>query len=180
MSRVTIIKTADEMPAEQILAPVRLFLFGLFDGWSNDDKKGWRKIWKRLMDLEAGEFAQIEFVIPRNPRFHRKFFALLKVGFEAWDFSLSHRTHNGLPITKNFDAFREDVLILAGFYDQIFDIHGNMRLKAKSISFSAVDDHEFEHVYGAVADVLLEHVLTAYSGRDELNEVVEKIMDFTK
>lgn len=178
MSKVTIIKTADEMPAEPILAHIRRFLFDRFTGWTEADKKGWRKIWKRLNELEPGEFAQIEFVIPRNPRFHRKFFALLKVGFDAWDFNDSHKMHDGKPITKNFEAFREDVLILAGFYEQTFDIHGNMKLKAKSISFSAMDDHEFEAVYSAVADVLLAHVLTAYSSRDELDLVVMKIMEF--
>ena len=40
MSRVTIIKTAAPMPGEEILSMVRNFLFVLFDGWRNDDKKG--------------------------------------------------------------------------------------------------------------------------------------------
>ena len=63
MSKITLVRGAEEMPGEPVLAGVRRFLFGLFDGWSKNDKSGWRKLWKRLMDLEAGEFAVIEFVI---------------------------------------------------------------------------------------------------------------------
>ena len=59
MSRVTVIRTDQPMPGEGILSGVRNFLFGLFDGWRNDDKKGWRRIWRRLIDLEPGEFAVI-------------------------------------------------------------------------------------------------------------------------
>ena len=83
MSRVTVIRTDKPMPGEGILSGVRNFLFGLFDGWRSDDKKGWRRIWKRLIDLEPGEFAVIEFVIPRNQKFHRKFFAMLNFAFDA-------------------------------------------------------------------------------------------------
>lgn len=85
MSRVTIIRTSDLPPAESMLEQVRRFLFGLFDGWSRTDKQGWRKIWKRLMDLEPGEFAVIEFVIPRNAKFHRKFFSMLNFAFDSWE-----------------------------------------------------------------------------------------------
>ena len=56
---------------------------GLFDGWRNDDKKGWRRIWRRLIDLEPGEFAVIEFVIPRSGAFHRRHMAIINAVFDA-------------------------------------------------------------------------------------------------
>ena len=176
MSRVCLVRTGAEMPSA--LDNVRNFLFGVFDGFRHDDKKGWRKIWKRLMGLEPGELAMIEFVIPRNSRFHRKFFAMLNFAFDAWEPKRMRKTYKGREVAKNFERFRKDVLILAGFYDQTFDLRGNMKLEAQSISFSSMDDAEFERVYSAVADVILEHVLDDYSGREEFDRVVEQMMGF--
>lgn len=59
MSRVTITRTTEDLPNEEVLIHVRRFLFGFLEGWNEDDKKGWRKIWKRLMSLSAGEPAEI-------------------------------------------------------------------------------------------------------------------------
>lgn len=178
MSRVTIIRTGEPFPAESILAGVRNFLFGIFDGWRNDDKKGWRRIWKRLSDLEPGEFAVIEFVIPRNAKFHRKFFSMLNFAFDSWEPKRTRKTYKGKEVAKNFERFRKDVLIMAGFYDQTFDLRGNMKLEAHSISFASMDDAEFEQVYSAVATVILEHVLNGYSGREELDRVVDQMMGY--
>ena len=178
MSRVMIVRNNQVLPPESILANVRAFLFGVFDGWRKDDKAGWRKIWKRLMSLEDGEFAEIEFVVPRNPKFHRKFFGLLNFAFDAWEPDRVRKSYKGRPVAKNFDQFREDVLILSGYSEQTFDLKGNMKLKAKSISFAKMDDAEFEQVYSAVVDVILADVLKTYANREELEEVVQRVMGF--
>lgn len=178
MSKIAIVRTDHAMPDQRALDGARALLFGALDGFSREDKSAWRRFWKRLLRLQPGEMAQAEMVFPRNGKFHRKFFALLTVGFEHWQSGRKHKTHNGQPVLKNFETFREDITVLAGFYEQHFDVRGRMVLKAKSISFAKMDDIEFERLYGAVSDVLLEHVLTNYAGRDELDEVVEKVMRF--
>ena len=178
MSRVNLLRTDQALMPDRDLEAVRRFLFGLFDGWNQSDKRGWRKIWKRLMGLEPGELAVIEFVIPRNSKFHRKFFAMLNFAFDAWEPERKRKTYKGRPVAKNFERFRKDVLIMAGFYDQTFDLQGRMTLEAHSISFSNMDDMEFERVYSAVADVILDHVLTGYSGREELDRVVDQMVGF--
>ena len=178
MSKITVVRCAEALPGERVLAGVRSFLFGLFDGWTAADKKAWRRFWKVLMSLEPGEFSLIEFVFPRNSKFHRKFFSMLHFAFDAWEPDRKRKTYKGRPVSKNFERFREDVLILAGFSEQTFDIRGNMKLKAQSISFAGMDDAEFERVYSAVATVILEHVLTSYSGRQELDRVVDRMMGY--
>lgn len=65
---------------------------------------------------------------------------------------------------------------MAGHYIQTWTLDGEMRLRAKSISFAAMDDAEFEQVYGSVADVILTKVLTGYRDREELDRVVEHIV----
>jgi len=176
--KITIIRTDEPMLDDGLLETVRRFLFGLFDGWTKIDKSAWRRLWKRLICLEAGEFCQIEFVIPRNAKFHRKFFALLNFAFDAWEPNRKRKTYKGRPVMKNFDQFREDILILAGFSEQTFDLRGNMKLKAKSISFANMDDIEFESVYSAVIDVILVNVLSTYAGREELDDVINQAMSF--
>lgn len=178
MSRITLVRCAEPLPGDGALAGVRRFLFGLFDGWTDADKKAWRRFWKVLMSLEPGEFSLIEFIFPRNTKFHRKFFSMLHFAFDAWEPDRKRKTYKGRPVAKNFERFREDVLILAGFSEQTFDLRGNMKLKAQSISFANMDDAEFERVYSAVATVVLEHVLTSYSGRQELDRVVDRMMGY--
>lgn len=176
--KITLVRGPEPMPPETILGYIRDFLFGLFDGWTDADKKAWRRFWKNIMALEPGEFALIEFIFPRNSKFHRKFFAMLNFAFDAWEPDRKRKTYKGRPVAKNFDRFREDVLILAGFSEQTFDLRGNMKLRAQSISFAKMDDAEFERVYSAVVDVILENVLSSYAGREELEAVVNQAMSF--
>lgn len=138
MSRVTIIKTADEKPAEQILEHVRRFLFGLFDGWSNDDKKGWRKIWKRLMALEPGEFAEIEFVIPRSSPYHRRHMAIEAAVFDAQE------------RFDDFDVFRAWTKIGAGWVVWAPGAKGGIVPLPRSISYAKADQAQFEQYHGKV------------------------------
>lgn len=178
MSKINLIRTGMALPDGPALDGARDLLFKALDGFSPDDKKSWRRFWRHLMKLEPGEMAQAEMMFPRNSKFHRKFFALLNIGFDAWEPPRKRRTYKGMPVQKNFDQFREDVIISAGFYDQTFDLRGRMKVKAKSISFAKMDDVEFERVYSAVADVLLGGVLVGYASRDELDRVVDQIMGF--
>ena len=178
MAEITLVKTTEaQLPQEERVAMSRVMFGGYVDGMGEEDKTAWKRFWGRFKRLEAGELVKVSLKIERNGKFHRKFFALLNVGFEAWDPGRKHKQHKGMPVAKNFEQFREDVTILAGFYEQTFDLRGHMKVKAKSISFASMDQQEFERVYSAVADVLLQHVLTRYS-RADLDEVVERVMRF--
>jgi hypothetical protein len=70
------------------------------------------------------------------------------------------------------------VLIAAGFYEQTFGLDGRLRLEAKSISFAKMEEPEFNEVYNRCLDVLLQDVLRTYAGREEVNQVVEKMLRF--
>lgn len=175
MSKFQIMRTDAPFPDDK--GPIRDFLFGMFDGLGDAARKAWRRLWSRLIKLSPGELAQVEITIPRNPKFHRKFFALLNLGFDAWE-PPCNMFYDELLVTKNFEQFREDITIAAGYYEVTHDLHGNLKLRAKSISFSNMDDTEFEKVYSAVADVLLRDVLKTYAGRAELDDVVNKVMGF--
>lgn len=178
MTAIAICRTRAPLPSEEDMEKVRLFLFGCMAGAHEDDRKAWNRFWRRVLRLDAGEMMNFEVVFPRNPRFHRKFFALLNLGFEAWEPPRKRKTYKGIPVLKNFDKFRRDVTILAGYYVQTFGLDGRMELDAQSISFASMDDVEFEKLYSAVADVLLARVFSTYAGREELDEIVDRIVGF--
>ena len=138
MSKVTLIRTADQMPPEVVLDGVRRFLFGLFDGWNQADKRGWRKIWKRLMSLEPGEFAVIEFVIPRSGPYHRRHFAILNAIFDAQE------------RFDDLDRMRDWLSIGAGHVDWVPGAKGGIVPLPKSISFAKADQAEFEEYHRKV------------------------------
>lgn len=152
-------------------------------GWTEEDQKAFERFMDRLGfeasgpgELEPGEVARIALIVPRNPKFHRKFFAMLKLGFDAWE--PRRKNWKGLPVQKNFERFRKDATIAAGFYEIVATSAGGVKHEALSIAFGNMEEDEFERVYNAVADVLLQNVLRRYK-RDDLDRVVEQLMAFT-
>ena len=112
---------------------------------------------------------------PRNIKFHNKLFALLRVAFDAW--YAPDVEYNGQKITKNFDSFRRELTIRAGFYETHIGLEGEVYFEPRSISFAKMDETEFEQLYSRYIDVILEHVLTHYT-RDDLDYVVEQVLGF--
>ena len=128
-----------------------------------------------IAKLKLGGSVKARVTRQRNPAFHRKFFALLNLGFEAWE--PAGGEYKGEPVQKNFEQFRNDVTVLAGFYDVTVTLKGETRLTAKSISFANMEQDDFDKLYNAVVNVLLARVLTKYT-RDDLDEVIERMMAF--
>lgn len=125
--------------------------------------------------LKLGQGVTAAIKRHRNPAFHRKFFALLNLAYDAWEPTVA--TYKGQVVGKNFDQFRNDVLCLAGHFEMAVNLRGETRVTAKSISFGAMDQDEFESVYNSVANVILQRILTNYS-RDDLDAVIDRLMGF--
>jgi len=129
-----------------------------------------------IKNIKTGDVVIVEWRHPRNYQFHKKLFAMLKVGYDAWE--PAEQEYKGLPVQKNFDRFREDVTIAAGFGEVVLNIRGEARARAKSISFGAMSQEDFDKLYNAVADVLLQKILKTYS-KDDLESVVNELIGFT-
>lgn len=124
--------------------------------------------------LKNGEYRAV-LSQPRNYKFHRKFFALIKVAYEAWEPEPVY--HKNVLIEKNLKRFRKDLIIQAGYYDTVFNINGELRLEEKSISFASMSEEDFERLYSRVIDVVLGKVLTHYT-RDDLDDQCERVLSF--
>lgn len=129
--------------------------------------------------LPVGKLIRSDMKRVRNPRFLRKFFALLKVGFESWEPPLTE--YRGYEVQANFQQFRESVTILSGYFNVTTSITGRVRVTPKSISFGSMEEEEFEQLYNAAADVLLQNVLARYTRAQldaTVNAKVDRILGF--
>jgi len=116
-----------------------------------------------------GDYFHAEITAPRNLEFHKKFFALLNAAYPHWNPEPLSNKHG--VVEKSFEQFREDVTILAGFYEQRFRLDGTTRIVAKSIAFGKMDDVEFHNVYNQVVNVIIRKVLVGWT-IEQVDELV--------
>jgi len=119
-----------------------------------------------------------DFIKPRNYKFHKKWFALVKFAYDHWKPSNLEdaRWKNVVP-EKSFDRFRKDIIIMAGRYIAVYRVDGSVRIEAQSIAFANMDEEEFGKLYDKTANVILEKILTTYTA-EELALTVVKLETF--
>jgi len=90
-------------------------------------------------------YFEIKYTKRRNVKFHRKFFALLKIAYENQsDYRL-------------MEDLRRDLIITSGHYEEVVNaITGEVYKIAKSISFSNLDETEFSLIYEDVKNVIIQ------------------------
>ena len=77
---------------------------------------------------------------PRNYEFHKKLFALVKIGCD-----------NSKSITAPLEVYRKYITIKAGYYKVYQTPKGNF-IEADSISFGSMSQETFEELYKRVLD----------------------------
>lgn len=142
--------------------------WGVYLQPDDDESAAW------LAKKAQGAVIEAECKEPRNYRFHKKYFALLNHAFDCWE---PMQEYKGRPIEKNFDRFRKDVQIMAGYYDIVANLKNEPRYESKSISFGSMSEDEFEKLYSAVIDVVLKYILKNYT-KDDLENVVMQTISF--
>ncbi|MBM7070894.1 DUF1367 family protein [Shewanella sp. 202IG2-18] len=127
--------------------------------------------------VKLGEVIKCEFKRSRNPKFHRKFFALLNLGFEY--FEPQPVEYRGQQVTpeKNFDEFRKWVTVQAGYFEIVGYPDGTVRLRAKSISFANMEDIEFGELYQKVITVLMSNALSIFKTPEEVEHAVNQLLN---
>ena len=129
-----------------------------------------------LKKQKVGQGFKASVTRARNIKFHRKFFDLLKYAFDRWE--PEEKFYKGKPVSKNFNQFRADITILAGYYETAVRMDGSIRVTPKSIAFHRMDEDEFEALYSAVIDVLLQRIFIDQT-RDDVENVVNNILAYT-
>ena len=103
---------------------------------------------KAIIDkMGLGECALFSIRRIRNPKLHRKFFALIQFAFDNW------RPDTGAA-PKDIETFRRDLIIAAGFHKIVLGMDGQAYLEARSIAWDQMGEEEFTPLYEAVVRVL--------------------------
>jgi len=95
--------------------------------------------------LKLGQDYKADITYPRNIGFHRKFFALLNIGFENTKLNMSQK------------AYRHYIIIKAGFFTA-YQTPKGVFYEPDSISFANMEEDEFQEVYSRVLDKIIEDI----------------------
>lgn len=129
--------------------------------------------------LKVGQGVTAHIRRARNVRFHRKAMALFRLAFDVWE-PAEPQTYKGEVVAKDFERFRKDITILAGFYHAVYNARGEVRLEAESLAFASMDEARFEQVFRAVLTVVWNRVLrrAGYASEDDVERVIEELLRF--
>ena len=112
--------------------------------------------------LQIGTIYSAEIRIPRNYKFHKKFFALLNA---AWAY-LPERTQNGF---RSIDGFRQYLTVAAGYYTTYYSPKQKEFVEIpKSISFGSMSEDEFQELYEGIYRVIF-RIIGKYVSEEEFN-----------
>lgn len=133
---------------------------------------------EQMGKLRSGILLRGEFRKVRNPRFHRKGFALFKFAFDLWD--APQLEYKGQPVAKEFNRFRKDLTILSGHYEAVTTLRGEVRLEAKSLAFGNMGEDEFEAVFKSILSVVWERILRSkgYESPEKVEAIIDELLRF--
>lgn len=118
----------------------------------------------------------------RNGAFFRKWWALVKLGYDYWSENARTLTYRGQPVLPEFDRFRKDVTISAGFYHPVVNLKGEVRIEPESLKWASMTEERFSQLYDATIRVLLQRVfngsLCPRWSEEQLRRVADEVLRF--
>ncbi|HBM8406702.1 TPA: DUF1367 family protein [Citrobacter freundii] len=124
---------------------------------------------ERLQRFKNGETYVAEIKLTRNPAFHRKVMAFFGFCFAHWCANRAGLEH--MDEHSQFDRFRKDLTILAGFYVQTVRLNGEVRTEAQSLAYVNMEQEKFERVYKALINAAIKHVFAGTTDPAILNRL---------
>jgi len=157
---------------------MQILLIRTMDGFAPADDEAA----ENMKRFKIGSVAMMDVRLMRNGAFFRKWWALVKLGFEHFEEASLDKEYKGQKIKPDFERFRKDITILAGFYRPVWNVKGEMRIEAESISFGSMTEERFTKLYDATIQVLLQKVFNGERVKKwtetELRSLVDQISRF--
>jgi Protein of unknown function (DUF1367) len=118
----------------------------------------------------------------RNGKFFKKWFALVEMAYGYWSEAIETLEYKGQPVRPSFLRFRKDLTIMAGYYDAVVNLKGEVRIEAASIAWANMDEQTFTQLYDATIQVLLAKVFNGTVCKQwterQLRDVAAQILEF--
>jgi hypothetical protein len=112
---------------------------------------------------------EVDIPLRRNPAFHGKMFSFFRFCFEYWASDREFMDEAG-----QFEVFRNNLTVNAGYYNEYFNLKGEVRIEAKSLSYASMSQEEFERCYSAVVGAALRCI---FAGCDDPN-IENRLLSF--
>jgi len=129
----------------------------------------------RCIRLKATQMSE------HNGLFHQKLILLFRLCYDTFseqaDVGIEYK---GQKVQPSFDAFREELTILAGHYTTAYSLNGSFRLHAKSISYAKMGDDEKEKLFSDVINAGLKHVYRMSLSEDQLRQRIDQLLAFDR
>lgn len=122
-----------------------------------------------LQKFRNGEQYEVEIKLTRNPQFHRKVFAFFNFCFQHWSADKTEWEH--FDERMQFDTFRKNLTVLAGYKNISYTIDGRMRVEAQSLSYGNMEQPEFEACYQALISAAIKHIFANTTDENVLNQL---------
>lgn len=118
----------------------------------------------------VGEIIEADIKLNRNWKYHKKMFSFFNFCFEYYcaDKNKKMEFMNSKAQQKEF---RNNLTILAGYYEAVTDIRENTHLRALSLSYESMDQEEFEECSSAMINAALKEIFGRNTSQDILNQL---------
>ena len=126
-----------------------------------------------LGKFKTGQPTRVTLRRVRNYEFHKKFMALMRLAFDVLP-----ELEEGV---RSFDGFRHDIVILTGHHTSYVRLDGSIRYEAKSLAFDSMSEDEFEEIFTAAIDVVMDKVMKKYARNytaETLRSIVNQVEEF--
>jgi len=97
--------------------------------------------------LKIGQNYECDIKNPRNYEFHKKFFALIRLGY----------SNTQMELPEN--VYRKIITMRAGYFDA-YNTDKGIHYEAQSISFGNKTEDEFQEIYSRVLDEIIKDIGT--------------------
>ena len=121
-----------------------------------------RQAFDYLTKLKHGDIVSAVIKKPRNPKHHRKLFAMLQLVWESTE------VQDRYPKVENLlDAIKD----ATGHVETFRKVNGEVLTKPKSINFESMGQQEFEEFYAQAVDIIVQYIVPHLNREDLAREV---------
>ena len=116
--------------------------------------------------LRVGSVVRCKVSKPRNYEHHKTFFALVRLTFDNLPLPLVEKWN----IRNEYDMLRRFKRDL-GYFTNTINEYGEHEIEYLSISFAAMEQHEFEQFYNQCIDLVLFKYIKGIDKQDLITEI---------
>ena len=126
--------------------------------------------------LRYGQPVELEIRVGTDNQLRRRWFKLLKFAFDYYEPS---PLPNGIVPIPNFNRYRSELTIMAGYYTQRFLPDGSVVVEAQSTATDKMSAEDFADLYRKTNQILIDRILAAKGFTQQaVDAAVEQLLRF--